>query len=479
MPPTPRGVTRVVVEKPRINVKDYLWTGTLGLVTLAGQATLVVFITFFLLASGTTFRRKMVKLAGPRLSQKKITVQALDEVHEQMQRYLFVQMATSIVVGVLSGLAFYALGLNHSLVWGILAGITNLVPYLGAVVIGVASTAIGIVQFESIDRGLYIGAASFAIHTLVGNLLTPWWMGRASRMSAFAVFVGVLLFGWLWGVWGLLLGMPILMVVKSVCDRVEELKPVGELLGGLRAGRLRRRGGAVAAAGLRQAPDQQAEPGDADHQHRPEQTEAKARFQDGALGGAGDLGSFGERAEPGLAEALALLVDMRHQGRQRQRARRRVGRAGEESKRRAGRSRRTPASPGGRGPPAGSGAGSSAAARSSGTTRMKRACAGKRQGRGVGGLAVALDPVEDAAAELAPGILGARAALQANRRDPRAGGEAQLDIDQRQPAAEIEVERAPRLRAPCRRAPGSARQTSSLAAATATRPGCRRPRPRR
>jgi predicted PurR-regulated permease PerM len=231
VPPTPPGVTRVVVEKPRIDIKDYLWEGTLGLITLAGQATLVVFITFFLLASGNTFRRKMVKLAGPRLSQKKITVQALDEVHEQMQRYLFVQMATSVVVGVLSGLAFYALGLNQSLVWGILAGITNLVPYLGAVVIGLASTAIGIVQFESIDRGLYIGAASFAIHTLVGNLLTPWWMGRASRMSAFAVFVGVLLFGWLWGIWGLLLGMPILMVVKSVCDRVEELKPVGELLG--------------------------------------------------------------------------------------------------------------------------------------------------------------------------------------------------------------------------------------------------------
>jgi predicted PurR-regulated permease PerM len=231
LPPTPPGVTRVVVEKPRINIQDYLWSGTLGLITLAGQATLVVFITFFLLASGTTFRRKMVKIAGPRLSQKKITVQALDEVHEQMQRYLFVTMATSVVVGILSGLAFYALGLNHALVWGILAGVTNLVPYLGAVLVGIASTALGIVQFESLDRGLYIGAASFAIHTLVGNLLTPWWMGRASRMSAFAVFVGVLLFGWLWGIWGLLLGMPILMVVKSVCDRVEELKPVGELLG--------------------------------------------------------------------------------------------------------------------------------------------------------------------------------------------------------------------------------------------------------
>jgi predicted PurR-regulated permease PerM len=231
LPPTPRGVTRVVVEKPHLDVKDYLWSGTLGLMTFLGQATIVFFIAFFLLASGDTFRRKMVKLAGPRLSQKKITVQALDEIHDQIQRYLFVQLATSVVVGALTGLAFFALGLNHSVIWAILAGITNLIPYLGAVVVGLASAMVGVAQFESLDRGLLIGASSFAIHTLVGNLLTPWWLGRAGRMSPFAVFVGVLVFGWLWGVWGLLLGVPILMVVKSICDRIEELKPVGELLG--------------------------------------------------------------------------------------------------------------------------------------------------------------------------------------------------------------------------------------------------------
>jgi predicted PurR-regulated permease PerM len=231
LPPAPRGVTHVVVERPRLNVKDYLWTGTLGLFTFLGQVTLVIFISFFLLASGDSFRRKMVKLAGPRLSQKKITVQALDEIHAQIQQYLMVQLATSVVVGMLTGVAFFALGLNHSLVWAILAGVTNLIPYLGSVVVGLTSAVVGVVQFESLDRGLIIGASSFAIHTLVGNLLTPWWMGRAGRMSPFAVFVGVLVFGWLWGVWGLLLGVPILMVVKSICDRIEELKPVGELLG--------------------------------------------------------------------------------------------------------------------------------------------------------------------------------------------------------------------------------------------------------
>ena len=230
-PPTPAGVTRVVVERAAFNVRDYLWSGTLGLFSFLGQTLVVVFVTLFLLASGDTFRRKMVKLAGPRLSQKKITVQALDEVSAQIQRYLLVQLATSVVVGVATGLAFYALGLNNAATWGVAAGITNLVPYIGALIVGFTSAVVGFIQFDSLNQALFIGASSFAIHAVVGNLLTPWWTGRASRMSPFAVFVGVLAFGWLWGAIGLILGTPILMVVKAVCDRVDELNPVGEFLG--------------------------------------------------------------------------------------------------------------------------------------------------------------------------------------------------------------------------------------------------------
>jgi len=220
-----------VVEHPVFNLRDYLWSGTLGLFAFLGQLTVVVFVTLFLLASGDTFRRKMVKLAGPRLSQKKITIQALDEVSTHIQRYLLVQLGTSIIVGVATGLAFFAIGLANAPVWGVVAAITNLVPYVGAVIVGFGSAVVGFIQFDSVDRALLIGASSFAIHAIVGNLLTPWWTGRASRMSPFAVFVGVLAFGWLWGAVGLILGSPILMVVKAVCDRVDELKPVGEFLG--------------------------------------------------------------------------------------------------------------------------------------------------------------------------------------------------------------------------------------------------------
>jgi len=121
--------------------------------------------------------------------------------------------------------------LNQAPVWGVVAGVTNLIPYVGAMLLAVGSFAMGLVQFDSIALALGIGATSFVIHIVVGNLLTPWWMGRASRMSTFAVFVCVIAFGWLWGIAGLLLGVPILMVLKSICDRVEDLKPIGELLG--------------------------------------------------------------------------------------------------------------------------------------------------------------------------------------------------------------------------------------------------------
>ena len=228
---TARGVTRVQIEKPKFNVKDYFWTGTIGLFTLIGQATVVLFLTFFLLASGNTFRRKMVKIAGDKFSEKRLTVQALDEITEQIQRYLLVQVFTSLLVAVATWLAFLWIGVEHAEVWGLLAGLLNFVPYVGSIAFTAASAAAGIVQFGTLESALLIAGVSLALHTISGYVLTPWLTSRTSRMNAVTVFVGVLAWGWLWGVWGFLLGVPILMIVKAVCDRVDNLKPVGELLG--------------------------------------------------------------------------------------------------------------------------------------------------------------------------------------------------------------------------------------------------------
>jgi len=226
-----RGVTRVSIEPERFDIQNYLWSGTLGAAASAGQAVVVVFIAFFLLASGSSFRRKMVRLAGPTFAQKRITVQLLDEITAQIHRFMLVQAFVSVLVGLVTGLAFYAIGLEYAAVWGVVAFVLNFVPYLGTVALTAGSGLMAFVQFGSLNMVLLVAGTGMLIHAVSGNLLTPWLTSRTSRMNAVTVFVGVLAFGWLWGVWGLLLGVPILTTLKAICDRVDELKPIGELMG--------------------------------------------------------------------------------------------------------------------------------------------------------------------------------------------------------------------------------------------------------
>ena len=155
----------------------------------------------------------------------------LDEINSQIQRYLLVQIAAATLVGIANWLAFRLLGLEHAAVWVIAAGVFNLIPYLGAVIVTAGTALVALFQFGTLSMALLVGGASLIITSLEGLSLTPWLVGRTSRMNPFVVFVGVLFWGWLWGVWGLLLGVPIIMIIKSVCDRVDDLKPVGELLG--------------------------------------------------------------------------------------------------------------------------------------------------------------------------------------------------------------------------------------------------------
>lgn len=230
-PPVARGVQRVQIERPRFDIKDHLWTGTMGLLAVLGQVGMVALITFFLMTSGDTFRRKLVKLAGPTLAKKRITLQALNEINDQIQRFMLVQIFTSVLVGLVTWLSFLAIGLENAAVWGIAAGVLNLVPYLGNVVITAGSALVGFLQFGTLEMALLIAAISLVINSIEGFLLTPWLTSRASKMNPVAIFVGVLAWGWLWGPVGLLLGVPILMVIKAICDRVDDLKPVGEILG--------------------------------------------------------------------------------------------------------------------------------------------------------------------------------------------------------------------------------------------------------
>ena len=227
----PPGVRQVQVVRPKLNIRQYLATTVTNAMAISGLALIVVLLAYFLLASGDLFRRKWVKLSGPTLARQRITVQVMDEIASQVQLYLGVQVLTSAIVGVASGLAFWAIGLDNAAVWGIAAGVLNLVPYLGAIVTTAGTALVAFFQFGTVEMALAVAAISLVINSIEGYWLTPWLSGRASRMNNVVVFSGLLFWGWLWGGWGVVLGLPIMMVVKSICDHVEHLKPIGEFMG--------------------------------------------------------------------------------------------------------------------------------------------------------------------------------------------------------------------------------------------------------
>ena len=229
--PAPTNVTRVQIEEPTINVREYLSWGSASLITFAGQATLVLFFVFFLLASGDLFKRKLVKLAGPSLEKKKITVQILDEINRQIARFLLVRLVTSVVVGLATWVAFRLVGLEQAGLWAVAAGVFNSVPYFGPVIVAGGTALVAFLQFGSISTAAYVSAISLAITGLEGWLLTPWLTSRTARTNEVAVFIGLIFWSFIWGIWGTLLAVPMLVVAKAYCDRIEDLKPIGELLG--------------------------------------------------------------------------------------------------------------------------------------------------------------------------------------------------------------------------------------------------------
>lgn len=223
--------TRVVIDPPGFKLGNFLWAGSMGAAGLFGQTAMVLFLTFFLLLSGDTYKRKLVRLTGPSLSNRKITVHILDDINESIQRYMFMLLATNVLVGLLTWIALSWIGLENAGAWAVAAGLLHLIPYLGPAVTAASIGMAAFMQFDAISTALVAAVASLAIATLVGTFVTTWMTGRIAKMNTAAVFVSLLFWAWLWGVWGMLLSIPITVIVKVVAQHVEQLEPVAELLG--------------------------------------------------------------------------------------------------------------------------------------------------------------------------------------------------------------------------------------------------------
>lgn len=224
-------VIAVRASEPTTWLRDYALAQSQLLISVAVQTPIILLLTYFLLASGAHFRRKLVGFVGPSLARKKDAVRILDEVDTQIQRYLFATVLSNVLIAVGTWLAFEAFGMQNAGVWGVGAGVLHFIPYIGPVLIAFASGMAGYLQFGSVLSALAVAGVSLLVSGAVGFLFMTWLQSRLAGMNAAVLFIALLFFGWLWGIWGLLLGAPLVAIAKVVCDRVESLKPAGELLG--------------------------------------------------------------------------------------------------------------------------------------------------------------------------------------------------------------------------------------------------------
>ena len=222
---------RAPADSSAFNVWDYVVMGTASAVAGIGQLVVVVALVYFLLIAGDSFRRSLMRISGDTLSEKKITLQILEEINSQIQRYLLVQVATSALLGFVVWLVFVWIGLDNALFWACVGGVLHLIPYAGPTAFIVLVGLVAYAQFDNLQPVILVIGSNLAIVGVIGLLLVPWLTQRVGRLNAVTVFVALLVWGWLWGIWGLLLGIPIVMAINAVCERIEELQPISEFLG--------------------------------------------------------------------------------------------------------------------------------------------------------------------------------------------------------------------------------------------------------
>jgi predicted PurR-regulated permease PerM len=221
------GKTAVTVELKQRTLAE----GLLGRTQDILRAAIIVFsLLFFLLASGDLFLVKVIKVL-PTLSDKKLAVQIARETEDQISHYLIATSVINVAFGVVVGVALKLLGMPNPVLWGVIAGITNYIPYVGSLFAMVVYGLAALLHFDDTGRALLVPATFFALNLLEGNVVTPMIVGRKLMLNPVVIFVGVLFWGWIWGVVGAVLAVPLLATFKIMCDRIQGLAPVGEFLG--------------------------------------------------------------------------------------------------------------------------------------------------------------------------------------------------------------------------------------------------------
>ena len=217
--------TAVEIKKPGLG--EVVLSGAKNFFVAAG-VTLV--LLYFLLASGDMFLLKLVKIL-PTLENKKLAVEIYRQIETDVSTYLSVVTLINIGFGCIIGFSMYLLGMPNPLLWGVMAAVLAYIPYLGALVGIVTMTIVAILTFDDIYRIIMVPIVYFILDNIQGNLIVPMVLGRRLALNPVVIFIWLIFCGWIWGITGALLAVPLLAIIKIISDQVEQLASIGEFLG--------------------------------------------------------------------------------------------------------------------------------------------------------------------------------------------------------------------------------------------------------
>jgi predicted PurR-regulated permease PerM len=211
-------------------ITKYLFRGISSTISFLFSVVLVLFLTFFILNDQNMLKNKLIRAFSK--SKEGTGVEIMEKINTQIRGFLLVKFGTSFGMAVFFTLGLLIIGVNYAYVWGPLAGVLNLIPYVGPIIGAVPPLIVAAVQFKAWMPVIWVLILSLVLQNLEGNLITPKLMGDKLNLNPLAILVSVMFWTWLWGAIGILLAIPITASAKVICDHVEALQPIGILLGG-------------------------------------------------------------------------------------------------------------------------------------------------------------------------------------------------------------------------------------------------------
>lgn len=232
-PPTTKAAARAPVQtETRPNwLRAQVANGSTTALHVFGEVLLALLITYFVLASGPMLRRKLLRASGNHSRHRDLMRRILSQSCKQVQLYVVIVLVTNVAVGLAIWPVFYFLGFEQPALWALFAGVIHVIPYVGSIAVALAAAVFSYLGSPDVLGAVNAGLIVLVVVSLVATLLSTWLQSRTSRMNQVAVFVGIMFWGWLWGLWGLFLGAPVVVIMKVVCDNVPSLRGTARFLG--------------------------------------------------------------------------------------------------------------------------------------------------------------------------------------------------------------------------------------------------------